>query len=196
MCFRRNKFKKLTREDVVDAILKLSNDQKDIQNRIDSNNTEIVELKEKGRAEKNRELRLLYAKRINAMQAENQQFVRRAMFLVHNISMLERLKQAIDDNQFFDKTSAASLGNLLSDQVGLSKFLAETLQKRVASEDVLTGAGEIFDQFDSMYEPNETIYGKNMSDDELLATFEEVDDVELVIDATKIQKDSQNVDIK
>lgn len=196
MCFRRNKFKKLTREDVVDAILKLSNDQKDIQNRIDSNNTEIVELKEKGRAEKNRELRLLYAKRINAMQSENQQFVRRAMFLVHNISMLERLKQAIDDNQFFDKTSAASLGNLLSDQVGLSKFLAETLQKRVASEDVLTGAGEIFDQFDSMYEPNETIYGKNMSDDELLATFEEVDDVELVIDATKIQKDSQNVDIK
>lgn len=196
MCFRRNKFKKLTREDVVDAILKLSNDQKDIQNRIDSNNTEIAELKEKGRAEKNRELRLLYAKRINAMQAENQQFVRRAMFLVHNISMLERLKQAIDDNQFFDKTSAASLGNLLSDQVGLSKFLAETLQKRVTSEDVLTGAGEIFDQFDSMYEPNEAIYGKNMSDDELLATFEEVDDVELVIDATKIQKDSQNVDIK
>lgn len=196
MCFKRNKFKKLTREDVVDAICKLEKNSKEIQDLIDSNNAEIAVLKAKGKLEKTREMRLLYAKKINAMQADNQQNIRRAMFLIHNISMLHRLKQAIDDNSFFDKTSAASLGNLLSDQVALSKFLTGVLQKRNASEETLVGAGEVFDQFDEMYEPSEAIYGKNMSDDELLATFEIEDDIQSVVDATEAQNEIKTTDDK
>ncbi len=184
MCFK-SKYDKLTREDVVDAICKLEKESHEISAQIMDSQKQINELKLKGRKETSRDMRLYYAKKINAIKDERQQNIRRDMFLMYNISLLNKLKSAIDDNQFFAKASKMSLGNLLGDQKGLAKFLNKTLNTRVTAENVLTDADETFKQIEDMYEKNESIYGVSASDDELLATFEAEDDIDMIGDQSE-----------
>jgi hypothetical protein len=174
----KRKYEKLTREEVVDAICKLEKEGKEIEDGLISKTKQIEELMKRGRAEKSKEVRLFYAKKINALKAEREQSVQRSMYLMYNSQLLQRLKTAIDDNQFFQKTSKISLGNLLSDQKGLAKFLNKTLGRRIAAEDVLTSADETFREVESAYVKNETIYGIDEQDDALLALFETEDQVD------------------
>ena len=106
-----------------------------------------------------------------------------------------KLKAAIDDNQFFKNTSKVSLGNLLSDQKGLAKFLNKTLNTRVAAEDVLTSADETFKAVEDAYEKNGTIYGMNDQDDALLAMFETeemvADEQQMYSEKPKAQEDTE-----
>lgn len=178
MCFFKSKYDKLTREETVDAICKLEKELQNIENELLEKQKQVDDLVAKGKKETNREIRLFYAKRINSLKAEREQSVRRAMYLMYNIQLLNKLKAAIDDNQFFKKTTNVSLGNLLADQNGLAKFLNKTLNTRVRAEDVLTSADETFKAVEDAYEKNETIYGKNEADDALLAMFETEEMVE------------------
>ncbi|HBD05982.1 MAG TPA: hypothetical protein DCY93_01035 [Firmicutes bacterium] len=168
----KSKYDKLTREDTVDAICKLEKELQGIESGLSEKQKQVDDLMLKGKKETNRELKLFYAKRINGLKAEREQSVQRAMYLLYNIQLLNKLKTAIDDNQFFKKTSKVSLGNLLADQKKLAKFLNKTLNTRVAAEDVLTSADETFKDVEQIYEKNESIYGMNSKDDELLAMFE------------------------
>ena len=170
--FKKNKYDKLTREEAVQAICSLEQDSKEIEEGLEAKQKQIDELMEKGKRESSRELKLFYAKKINMLKADRQQSVQRAMYLMYNIRLLEKLKAAIDDNQFFKKTSKASLGDLLSDQKGLAAFLNKALGTRIAAEDVLTSADETFRAVEDAYEQNESIYGINEQDDALLAMFE------------------------
>lgn len=178
MLFFKNKFNKLTREDVVDAICKLEQEEKDLEEDLASKSKQIDELMAKGRAEKSQDVRLFYAKKITNLKADREQNVQRAMYLMYNIRLLNKLKNAIDDNKFFKSTSNMSLGNLLADQKGLAKFLNQALGNRISAEDVLTSADETFQQVEEAYEKNESIYGINEKDDALLAMFETEDQVE------------------
>ncbi len=171
----KNRFNKLTREEVVDAICKLETELQSIENELVEKKKHINELIVKGKAESEKDLKLFYAKRINSIKSEKEQDVRRAMYLMYNIQLMNKLKIAIDDNQFFKKSSSISLGNLLSDQKGLAKFLNKTLKTRVAAEDVLTSADDLFKNVEESYEQNESIYGMNEKDDSLLALFETED---------------------
>ncbi|MCI6524929.1 MAG: hypothetical protein MR464_03020, partial [Bacilli bacterium] len=72
-------------------------------------------------------------------------------------------------------TAKVSLGNLLSDQKGLAKFLNKALNTRVRAEDVLTDADETFRMVEESYEQNDSIYGIGKEDDALLAMFETED---------------------
>lgn len=168
----RNKYDKLTREDVVDAICKLDFDLQCIEKSLVDKQKQIEDFAAKGKQESNRESKLFYAKRINAMKSDREQSVQRAMYLMYNIRLLNKLKSAIDDNQFFKNSAKVSLGNLLADQKGLAKFLNKTLNIRIRSEDVLTSADATFKNIEDIYEKNETIYGINNDDDALLAMFE------------------------
>lgn len=170
--FRKNKFDKLTREEVVEAICKLEKESQSIEDALVEKQTKVNELMAKGKAETDRTLKLFYAKKINALKAEREQSAQRAMYIMYNIQLLNKLKNAIDDNQFFKTSSNMSLGNLLADQKGLAKFLNKTLDTRVAAEDVLTSADEMFRNVEEAYEQNDTIYGMNSQDDALLAMFE------------------------
>lgn len=174
----KSKFDKLTREEVVDAICKLEQESKAIEDGLGAKQQQIDDLMKKGKTEKSRDVKLFYAKKINALKAEREQSVQRAMYLMYNIQLLQKLKTAIDDNQFFKNTSKASLGNLLADQKGLAKFLNKTLGTRVAAEDVLTSADETFRAVEDAYEKNESIYGMSSQDDALLAMFETEEQVE------------------
>lgn len=173
----KNKYDKLSREEVVSAICKLEQESKDIEDGLGAKQKQIDDLMVKGRMEKSKDIKLFYAKKINALKAEREQNVQRAMYLMYNIQLLQKLKTAIDDNQFFKNTANTSLGNLLADQKGLAKFLNKTLGTRVAAEDVLTSADETFRAVEDAYEKNETIYGVSSQDDALLAMFETQDQV-------------------
>lgn len=168
----KSKYDKLTREETVDAICKLEKELQGIEDGLVEKQKQIDELMAKGKKETNREIKLFYAKRINSLKAEREQSVQRAMYLMYNIQLLNKLKSAIDDNQFFKNSAKISLGNLLADQNGLAKFLNKTLNTRVAAEDVLTSADETFRCVEEAYEKNETIYGMSSQDDALLAMFE------------------------
>lgn len=168
----KSKYDKLTREETVDAICKLEKESQAIEDGLVEKQKQIDGLMVKGKAETNKEIKLFYAKKINALKAEREQSVQRAMYLMYNIQLLNKLKNAIDDNQFFKNSSKASLGNLLADQKGLAKFLNKTLNTRVKAEDVLTSADETFKAVEDAYEKNDSIYGMSSQDDALLAMFE------------------------
>lgn len=172
MRFLSSKFDKLTREEVVDAICNLEKESKDIESELIEKKKEINELMAKGKAETDRESKLYYAKKINMLKSDREQSVQHAMYLLYNIRLANKLKSAIDDNCFFKKSAKMSLRNLLADQKGLAKYLNKTLKTRVAAEDVLTSADEMFQQVEEAYEKNDSIYGMNKDDDALLAMFE------------------------
>lgn len=168
----KSKFEKLNREDVVDAICKLEKEMQNTESTIEEKQNQINLLMDKGRKETDTQLKLYYAKKINCLKSEREQDIRRVTYLMYNVQLLNKLKNSIDDNQFFKNTSKISLGNLLSDQKGLAKFLNKALNTRVSAEDVLTSADETFKTIEDSYSGNDAIYGKNSDDDALLAMFE------------------------
>ncbi|MGN1235264.1 MAG: hypothetical protein ACI4U2_04735 [Christensenellaceae bacterium] len=168
----RSKYDKLTRDEVVSAICTLEREEETIEERLLTNKTKAAELMEKGKSETDIGIRTFYAKKIVALRQDSADAVRQGMYLLYNLRLLNRLKQAIDDNQFFQKTGKASLGNLLADQNGLAKFLNRTLRTRVKSEQVLTSADALWDEIESGYEENEDIYGVSDREDEVLSVME------------------------
>ncbi len=168
----KSKYDKLKREDVVDAICTLEKQEADIEKEIEERTRKIEELMQRGKTEKSREMRLFLAKKITDLKEENETDVKRGMYLLYNVKLMRRLKTSIDDNTFFANTGKVSLGNLLADQKGLAMFLNKALNTKVKGENVLTAADETWNEIQSGYVENETIYGVGSRDDELLAMFE------------------------
>ncbi len=168
-------FRKLKREDVIESIVKLEKQQQEIEDGIVDKEAHIQELLAKGKVEKSQEIRLMYAKKINYLKEQKTRDAKRGMYLTYNINMMNKLKDAMEDKEFFTTSSKIQLNKLLADQKGLAKYLNKALKVRIKEEDVLTNADETFNEVASMYEDNETIYGAGKTDDQLLAMFEESD---------------------
>lgn len=170
--FTRNKFKNLNREDLVNSICELERQERTIEAEVFQKIKEIDALMEKGKKEKNKELQLFYAKKISHLNEEKQVCMERGMYLLYNIRLMNKLKDAYDSNTFFKTQTKVPLSELLLDQKGLARFLNKALVTRVASEDVLTSADELFTEVQSAYEVNQPIYGIGKSEDEILTMFE------------------------
>ena len=170
-----NRYKKLKRADIVDAIVKLQQEEDSLEEKILSSSSEVKALTERGIAETDPDLRLFLAKKINRIKEEKQADIKRATYIAYNIKMLGRLKDALDDKEFFNISADVPLNKLLADQKGLARFLNKALGTRVKAESVLTEADETFGEIMDSYEENERIYGVAQSDDELLSVFETAD---------------------
>ena len=184
--FGRNKFKKLKREDVVEAIITLNKQQEDLESGIVSKSEEVDKLMERGCKEKNRDIKLLLAKKVTALKSEIKRDTNRATFLMYNIGLLEKLKAAIDDNSFVENTSKIPLNKLLSDQKALAQFLEGAVKSKTDAENSLVDANQMFDTYEQTASSSASpIYAVNESDDELLAMFEmqEQLDSEITVDA-------------
>ena len=184
--FGRNKFKKLKREEVVDAIIGLTKQQEDLENGVLTKSEEVDKLMERGKKEKNRDIKLLCAKKVTSLREEIKRDTNRAAYLLYNIKLMEKLKAAIDDNQFVNNTTKLPLNKLLGDQKALSAFLQDAIQNRTSAEEALVSADQMFDTYEqSANADTSPIYSANKSDDELLAMFEMQDqlDSEAEIDA-------------
>ena len=171
--FGRNKFKKLKREEVVDAIIELTKQQEDLENGVLTKSEEVDKLMERGKKEKNRDIKLLCAKKVTSLREEIKRDTNRAAYLLYNIKLMEKLKAAIDDNQFVNNTTKLPLNKLLGDQKALSAFLQDAIQNRTSAEEALVSADQMFDTYEqSANADTSPIYSANKSDDELLAMFE------------------------
>jgi hypothetical protein len=169
--FRKNKFKKLKKEEVQDAIYELEKQENLIEDLLLEKQEEVDYYLNKGKREKAEELRILYAKKISHLKQEMQGHISKGSYLLYNIKLLSKLKESIDDKEFFENTGKVSLGNLLKDQRGLAVFLNKALNIKISAEEVLTTADETFSEIQDAYLPNQEIYGIGQSDDEILSVF-------------------------
>lgn len=170
--FKRNKFKKLNRSDLVNSICELERQERTAEAEVYQKIKEINALIEKGKNEKNRDLQLFIAKKISHLNEEKQTCMERGMYLLYNIRLMNKLKEAYDSNTFFKTQTKVPLSELLQDQKRLAKFLNKALETRISSEDVLTSADELFTEVQSAYEVNQPIYGVGKSEEEILSLFE------------------------
>jgi hypothetical protein len=181
---KKNSFNKLTREQVVESIVELERQEQQLEAELDAKDAEIAALKEKGRTETNQQRRILYAKKIQYLTKESSAIVQRIMFNMYNTSLLERLKVAVDDKNFFMNSQNQSLNAMLGDQRALAEFLNGALQTRVKAEDMFTSADETFNMIQSEYTPKEEIYGLDETEDDILASFECQQEADTFADAT------------
>ena len=121
--FRKNKFKKLNREDLVNSICELERQERTTEAEVLQKIKEIDALIDKGKKERNKDLQMLYAKKIANLNEEKQTSMERGMYLLYNIKLMNRLKDAFDSNTFFKTQTKVPLSELLIDQKGLAKFL-------------------------------------------------------------------------
>lgn len=170
--FTRNKFKKLNREDLVNSICELERQERTVEAEVLQKVKEIDALMEKGKNEKSKDLQLFYAKKIAHLNEEKQTCMERGMYLLYNIRLMTKLKDAYDSNTFFKTQTKVPLSELLKDQLGLAKFLNKALETRISSEDVLTSADEVFSEVQSAYDLNQPIYGVNKNEEDILTIFE------------------------
>ena len=170
--FRKNKFKKLNREDLVNSICELERQERTTEAEVLQKIKEIDALIDKGKKERNKDLQMLYAKKIANLNEEKQTSMERGMYLLYNIKLMNRLKDAFDSNTFFKTQTKVPLSDLLIDQKGLAKFLNKALETRIRSEDVLTNADELFTEVKAAYDVSEPIYGAQKSEEDYLLMFE------------------------
>lgn len=179
MWFFKSRFEKLKREDVVNSIAQLQTEQANLEDKILASAGEINALIERGKRERDHDVKVFLAKKIEALKEERRENIKRATFLMYNIKLLGKLKKAIDDNEFFKTNSKVPLNSLLKDQKGLAVFLNKVLKTRIKAEDVMTSADDVFADVEAAYDPNERIYGVDKSEDQLLAVFEEGNQIAL-----------------
>ena len=74
---------------------------------------------------------MFYAKKIANLNEEKQTSMERGMYLLYNIKLMNRLKDAYDSNTFFKTQTKVPLSELLIDQKGLAKFLNKALETRI-----------------------------------------------------------------
>ena len=168
----KSKFEKLTHEDIADGVVTLEKELAKVEDDLAIKDKEIDALMEKGKHEKSRETKMFLAKKINFLKEEKQREYQRAMFLMYNIKLMNKLKAAVDDKTFFENNSGMNLNALLADQKNLAKFLNKALNTKTKAENVLTEADDLFKDVEEMYEPDEKIYGVQEEDDDLLSIFE------------------------
>jgi len=181
---KKNNFNKLTREQVVESIVELERQEQQLEAELDAKDAEIAALKEKGRTETNQQRRILYAKKIQYLTKESSAIVQRIMFNMYNTSLLEKLKVAVDDKNFFMNSQNQSLNAMLADQRALAEFLNGALNTRVKAEEMFTSADETFNMIQSEYSPKEEIYGLDDTEDDILASFERQQEADTFADAT------------
>ena len=190
--FGRNKFKKLKREEVVDAIIELTKQQEELENGVLTKSEEVDKLMERGKKEKNRDIKLLCAKKVTSLREEIKRDTNRAAYLLYNIKLMEKLKSAIDDKQFVKNTTKIPLNKLIGDQKALAMFLPDAVADRNAAEDALVEADRLFESYEQTANYDTSpIYAANKSDDELLAMFEMQDqlDSEAEIDSDPLSEE-------
>lgn len=176
--FRKNKFKNLKREDLVNSICELERQERTVEAEVFQKIKEIDALMDKGKKEKNKDLQLFYAKKISHLNEEKQTCMERGMYLLYNIRLMNKLKEALDSNTFFKTQTKVPLSELLQDQKRLAKFLNQALETRIASEDVLTSADELFQEVQSAYDVSQPIYGIGKNEEDILTMFEKESQLE------------------
>ena len=178
MCLFKNKFERLTRDEVVDTICTLEREEALCEERINALTEEIKRKLQEGRELDNPLQRTFLVKKITLLTEKRERAIRQAMYILYNLRLSERLKDAIDDKSLVDKISSFRSIKYFKDQRALALFLNDALNTKIKEEDVLTDADDTFRAIEEMYSGNLKIYGiSEMNEDAILAFFEESDPI-------------------
>ena len=173
MCFRRKKFEKIDREEIVDAICSLEKEEKLIEDEIKVVSEQIKTMIDEGQKLDTTYDKIFLVKKITNENDRRVRLIKRGMFVLYNIKLTNRLKDAIDDNIIVNKVKSLSSFDYLKNQKELTIYLNELLNTKTKTEDILTEADDAFVEVEKMFLENTKIYGiTDLSEDKLMAIFE------------------------
>ena len=133
MCFRRkNRFDELTRDEVVDAICLLEREEELAEENIATYTEKIKLMMDDGRHEKDGLKRTLLVKKITLLNEKRDRAINSAMYILYNLRLSERLKDAIDDKTLVAKISSLKSINYLQDQRALALYLNNALNTKIS----------------------------------------------------------------
>lgn len=175
MCFlKKNIFDSLTRQEVVETICLLEREEEEVEQSVHDMSDKIKQMLDDGKNTNDMLSRTLIVKKITMLNEKRERAIRQAMYILYNIRLSERLKDAIDDNSLVNRIQSMHTIDVFKDQRALALYLNNALQTKIREEDVLTEADDTFMAIEQLYENNLQIYGiTNMTEDKLLAFFEE-----------------------
>lgn len=185
--FKRKK--KITREEVVDAINQLEMHLDRVEDRIDSITEEKNDLLRKGKASKDQHKRLFIGKKIKYLDVEAKDKIDQAMLIMYNIQLSRQLQLAIENESVVESVGAVSVNKMLGNPKQLAKFLNKALNRRVSHEEMLTQADDLFVQIKESYDGSDQIYGLNEEEDQILSMFETDDLLEIEDDKKEADDD-------
>ena len=170
--FNRVKLNKIKRGEVVDALVDLNKQQDALLSQREENNRKIESLFSQGKNSRDKQEQLWCAKQINILKKENQSAMTRLMYLSSNISMLNQLKNALDEKDYLKINKNMSLNKLFENPTDLASFMKKLNAQKMLHEDKLAQSLDMFEDVEATYEGNEKIFGESQADNELLAMFE------------------------
>ncbi len=174
MCIFKNKFNSLKREEVVDTICSLERDEEELESTILTLTEQIKNMLEEGRNETDALKRTFLVKKITLLTEKRDRAVKQVLYILYNIRLSERLKDAIDDKSLVKRIASMKSISYFKDQKALALFLNDALNTKIHEEDVLTDADDTFMVIKEKYSENLKIYGiTEMSEDNILAFFED-----------------------
>lgn len=174
MCIFKNKFEKLTREEVIDTICTLEREEELVEESIALYAEKIKNMMDEGKEIKDLLQRALFVKKITLESEKRERAIRQAMYLLYNLRLSVRLKDAIDDKSLVDRLKSIRSIRYFKDQRALALFLNNALNTKLKEEDVLTDADDTFRVIEEMFSNNKQIYGiSDFTEDALMAFFEE-----------------------
>ena len=174
MCIFKNKFEKLTREEVIDTICTLEREEALCEESIALYTEKIKAMMDEGKEIKDLLQRTLLVKKITLESEKRERAIRQAMYLLYNLRLSTRLKDAIDDKSLVDRLKSIRSIRYFKDQRALALFLNKALDTKIKQEDVLTDADDTFKVIEEMFSNNKQIYGiSTFTEDSLMAFFEE-----------------------
>ena len=174
MCLFKNRFETLTREEVVDTICTLEREESQCEDSIAMITEKIKGMMDEGRVMADTMQRTLLVKKITLESEKRERAIRQAMYILYNLRLSERLKDAIDDKTLVDRLKSMRSLKYFKNQRELALFLNKALHTKVKEEDILTEADDTFQAVEEIYSKNMQIYGiSNFNEDSLMAFFEE-----------------------
>lgn len=174
MCFFRNRFDTLKREEVVDTICNLEREETLLEETINSQSEQIKKMLQEGKELENALQRTFLVKKITLLSEKRERAIRQAMYVLYNLRLSERLKDAIDDKALIERLSQMKSIKYFKDQKALALFLNDALNTKIKQEDILTEADDTFMAIKEMYSDNLQIYGiSDINEDSIMAFFEE-----------------------
>ncbi len=173
MIFRRNRFKKIKRSDIVNQIIEFESERDLIETKMIEKSEVIRLLYVQGSKEKNLQTRHMLASKIKRLKQDGTVELKRLQFLNYNIQVLEKLKVSIDDATFFKKAENKKINQALKDTKGLTAFLNKAYEIRNQAEDTLVESNQVFDEFEESYRNLSEIYSLSNEEDAILMEFDQ-----------------------
>ena len=190
-----NKLEKLTESDIQSAILALEERAFNLAKEVEEKEKEIDVCKEKYKNSTIEAVKNFHIKQAESLLVEIEERTKMLSFLAYNSDLLGKLKQAINERDFYQSTS--ELTSLMNDQAALSKFLINALETKKEAENNAITTKQIFDEVKNADTPNEEIYGMSSNQSSLAAQWaaeEEMEKEAQRLESAKIA--SSNKDVK